>query len=362
MPERRVPLFDMAAELAPLRSEIDAAIARVLDSGVLIGGPEVAAFERELAATVGCTHSVGVSSGTDALLATLMALGVGPGDEVVTTPLTFFATAGSAARLGARVVFADINADTLTLDPGAVAERIGPRTKAVVTVHLFGHPAALPVVPCPVIEDAAQSIGGPRLRGRAATYSFFPTKNLGALGDAGAVVTNDASLADRISLLRTQGARPKYHHVALGANFRLDALQAAALRTKLLHLARWTAARRAHAARYRELFAGHRLPPEVHLPATDPDHVFHQFVIRVPRRDRLRAFLAASGIGTEVYYPEPLHLQPAFAQLGYHVGSLPTAERACAEVLALPIRPGLLPDDQQFVVERIAAFFAGGTA
>jgi dTDP-4-amino-4,6-dideoxygalactose transaminase len=362
MHERRVPLFDMSSELAPIRAELDAAIARVLDSGILIGGPEVAAFERELAPVTGAAHAVGVSSGTDALLVTLMALGIGPGDEVITTPLTFFATAGSAARLGARVLFADIDDNTLTLDPAAAAERAGTRTKAIVTVHLFGHPAAMPTVPCPVIEDAAQSIGGVRLRGLAAAFSFFPTKNLGAIGDAGAVVTNDATLAERISLLRTQGARPKYHHLEVGGNFRLDALQAAVLRAKFGHLAAWTAARRAHAARYCELFAAAKLPPELRLPAQDPAHVFHQFVIRVPRRDALRDYLAASGIGTEVYYPEPLHLQPAFAELGYRTGSLPNAERACREVLALPIRPGLAAGDQAFVVERIAAFFAGSAA
>jgi dTDP-4-amino-4,6-dideoxygalactose transaminase len=362
MPERAVPLFDMTSELAPIRADIDAAIARVLDSGTLIGGPEVSAFERELGPLTGAAHAIGVSSGSDALLATLMALEVGAGDEVITTPLTFFATAGCAARLGSRVVFADIDDATLNLDPAAVADRTGARTKAVITVHLFGHPAVMPAVPCPVIEDAAQSIGGARLRGLASAYSFFPTKNLGAVGDAGAVVTNDPALADRISLLRTQGARPKYHHVAVGGNFRLDALQAAVLRAKLPHLPAWTAARRAHAAMYRELFAAAKLPPELRLPADDPDHVFHQFVIRVPRRDALRAHLAASGIGTEVYYPEPLHLQPAFAELGYRAGSLPNAERACAEVLALPIRPSLTRLDLTFIVERIAMFFAGSAA
>jgi dTDP-4-amino-4,6-dideoxygalactose transaminase len=360
MPERRVPLFDMAAELNPIRSEIDAAIARVLDSGALIHGPDVAAFERELASVVGTNHAIGVSSGTDALLAILMALDIGPGDEVITTPLTFFATAGSAARLGARVVFADIDDNRLTLDPSAVTARITARTKAVIPVHLYGLPAAIPTVPCPVIEDAAQSIGGARLRGLAAAYSFFPTKNLGAIGDAGAVVTNDADLADRVTLLRTQGARPKYHHLAVGGNLRLDTLQAAVLRAKLHHLEAWNAARRGHAARYRQLLASAKLPADVRLPADDPDHVFHQFVIRVPRRDALRAHLAASNIGTEIYYPEPLHLQPAFADLGYRVGSMPNAERACHEVLALPIRPGLSIDDQALVVERIAAFFAGG--
>src|SRR5690606_26480553 len=210
---------------------------------------------------------------------------------------------------------------------------------------------------CPVIEDAAQSIGAGPPRGIAAALSFFPTKNLGALGDGGAVLTNDAALADRIALLRTQGARPKYHSVAVGGNFRLDALQSAVLRTKLAQLDAWTSRRRAHAAKYRELFAAASLPPEVRLPAAHGDHVYHQFVIRAPRRDALRAFLADNGVGTEVYYPSPLHLQPAFASLGYREGAFPVAERACHSVLALPIHPALTETSQVFVVERIAAFY-----
>jgi dTDP-4-amino-4,6-dideoxygalactose transaminase len=354
----KVPLFDMAAELAAVRPAIDAAIARVLDSGVLIGGPEVAAFEREIAAAAGARHAVGTSSGTDALHAIFVALGIGTGDEVVTTPLTFFATAGGAARLGARIVFADIADESLTLDPAAAASACSERTRAVVPVHLFGHPAALPAAPCPIVEDAAQSLGGRRVAGRAAAVSFFPTKNLGALGDAGAVLTDDAELAERITLLRTQGARPKYHHVAIGGNFRLDPLQAAVLRAKLPHLAAWIAARRRHAERYRGLLAAARLPDELRPPARHPDHVYHQFVIRAPRRDALRAHLAAAGIGTEVYYPEPLHLQPCFADLGYRPGSLPVAERACREVLALPIHPALTTAAQDVVVEHIAGFYA----
>jgi dTDP-4-amino-4,6-dideoxygalactose transaminase len=353
----KVPLFDMAAELAAVRPAVDAAIARVLDSGVFIGGPELAAFERELAAATAVRCAIGTSSGTDALHAILLALGIGRGDEVVTTPLSFFATAGGAARLGARVVFADIADECLTLDPGTALAACSQRTRAIVPVHLFGHPAALPEAPCPIVEDAAQSLGAQAVRGRAAAVSFFPTKNLGALGDAGAVLTDDAELADRIALVRSQGARPKYHHVALGGNFRLDPLQAAVLRAKLPYLPAWTAARRRHAERYRALLGAARLPAELRLPAPHAAHVYHQFVIRAPRRDRLRAELAAAGIGTEVYYPEPLHLQPCFAELGYRAGSLPIAERACREVLALPIHPALAPQAQDFVVERIAAFY-----
>lgn len=348
-----VPLFDMAAELAPIRAEIDAALKRVIDSGVFIGGPEVTAFEAELAAFAGVRHAIGVSSGTDALLASLMALGVGPGDEVVTTPFTFFATAGCIVRLGARIVFADIDPETLTLDPRAALAACTSRTKAIIPVNLFGYPAVLPETTIPILEDAAQSLGGGPVRGIAAAVSMFPTKNLGALGDAGAVLTDDAELADRITLLRSHGARPKYHHVAVGGNFRLDALQAAVLRAKLPHLTAWTAARRAHAAHYRELFAAADLP-EVRLPAGHPAHVYHQFVIRVPRRDALRAHLAAAGIGTEVYYPEPLHLAPCLDALGYAVGELPNAERAATEVLALPIQPSLR--DHTHVVSATAHF------
>jgi dTDP-4-amino-4,6-dideoxygalactose transaminase len=354
----KIPLFDMAAELAAVRREVDAAIARVLDSGVLIGGPEVVAFERELAATTGARHAVGTSSGSDALHAIFLALGVGRGDEVVTTPLTFFATAGGAARLGARLVFADVDDASLTLDPQAALAACSERTRAIVPVHLFGHPAALPPAPCAIVEDAAQSLGGGPVRGVAAAVSFFPTKNLGAIGDAGAVLTQDPTLADRIALLRTQGARPKYHHLAIGGNFRLDPLHAAVLRAKLPYLAAWTAARRGHADRYRALFAAARVPSELRLPAAHAAHVYHQFVIRAPRRDALRAHLTAAGIGTEIYYPEPLHLQPCLAELGYRAGAFPIAERACRDVLALPIHPMLAPDAQAVVVERIAAFYA----
>lgn len=350
-------MFDMRAELAAVRTDIDAAIARVLDSGALIGGDEVTGFERELAASVGASHAIGVSSGTDALLAIFMALGIGPGDEVVTTPLTFFATAGSAARLGAKLVFADIDPDTLTLDPRAALSACGPRTRAIVPVHLFGRLAELPVAPCPIVEDAAHSIGAGSPRGLAAAHSFFPTKNLGAIGDAGAVVTSDPAFADRITLLRTHGARPKYHHVAIGANLRLDALQAAVLRAKLPHLARWTAARRSHAAHYRELLGAANLPAEVRLPTHVAHHVYHQFVIRAPRRDALRAHLHAAGIATEIYYPSPLHLQPCFAGLGYRTGVFPHAERACDELLALPIHPALAADSRALVVDSIAAFY-----
>lgn len=352
-----IPFFDMRAEVARVRADIESAIARVLDSGVFVGGAEVEGFERELAAVVGTSFVVGVSSGTDALLATFMALGVEPGDEVVTTPFTFFATAGAAARLGARVVFADIDATTLTLDPQAALSRVSVRTRAIVPVHLYGHPSAMPDAPCAIVEDAAQSVGGSQLRGIAAAVSFFPTKNLGALGDAGAVLSNDVGLAARLRLLRTQGAQPKYHHVAVGGNFRLDALQAAILRAKLPHLVEWTANRRAHAMAYRDAFAAAHVPSELHLPAAHPLHVYHQFVIRAPRRDALREYLAAREISTEVYYPSALHMQPAFAKLGHGRGAFPVAERAADEVLALPIYPALPQGVPARIVDAIAAFY-----
>jgi dTDP-4-amino-4,6-dideoxygalactose transaminase len=355
---RRVPMRDLAAEHAALRTDLDRALARVLDSGQFIGGPEVAAFESELAGSVGCARAVGVSSGTDALLVALMALGVGPGDEVVTTPFTFFATAGAIARLGARPVFADIDPHTLNLDPTRAAEAVTGRARALLPVNLYGRLAELPTVPVPIIEDAAQSIGASGPRAAAATLSFFPSKNLGALGDAGAVLTSDPELADRIALLRNHGARPKYHNLAVGGNFRLDAIQAALLRVKLPRLAAWTAARRAAAARYRALFAGADLSGQVALPPDSPEHVYHHFVLRARERDQLRRHLAAAGVDTEVYYPSPLHLQPCFAHLGHRLGDFPAAEAAASEALAIPIDPAVGADAQQYVVEQIAAYYA----
>ncbi len=352
-----VRFFDMAAEVAAIRPDLDAALARVLDSGQFIGGPECEGFERELAAAVGVGHAVGVSSGTDALLVVAMALGWGAGDEVVTTPLSFFATVEGVLRTGARPVFADVD-DRLLLDPEAAAAAVGPRTRAVMPVHLFGLRAAPPPVAVPVIEDAAQAIGSGPPGGLAATLSFFPTKNLGALGDGGAVLTDDAALAERVARLRAHGATGRYLHGAVGGNFRLDALQAAVLRAKLPHLPAWTAARRAHAARYRRLFGDAGLD-ELVLPPDAPDHVYHQFVIMAPARDRLRAHLTAAGIGTEIYYPTPLHLQPALRELGYREGACPRAERACREVLALPIHPALPVDGRVQVVAGIAAFYQG---
>jgi dTDP-4-amino-4,6-dideoxygalactose transaminase len=351
-----IPFFDMSAELASVRADVDRAIARVLDSGVFIGGPEVERFERALAASLYVGYAIGTSSGTDALLAIGMALGWRPGVEVVTTPLTFFATVGAIVRRGAVPVFVDVDDERLTMDTDAAQAAVTSVTAAVMPVHLFGLPAAHPNVSCAVVEDAAQSIGAGTLRGIAAALSFFPTKNLGAVGDAGAVLTNDRALADRVTLLRSHGARPKYHHVAVGGNFRLDAIQAAVLSAKLPHLAEWTTARRARAARYREAFASAGIA-EVRLPVDDPAHVYHQFVIRAPARDLLRAHLSSAGIGSEVYYPAPLHRAPALDSIPYRAGQCPRAEAACREVLALPIHPALPLDAPGRVVEAIRSFY-----
>jgi dTDP-4-amino-4,6-dideoxygalactose transaminase len=296
----QVPLLDVPAQNRPFREDLLAAMTRVVDSGHFILGAEVDGFERELAAALGVRHAIGVSSGTDALLCALMALSVGPGDEVVTSTYSFFATAGVVARLGARPVLVDIEPDGFNLDPRAAAAAVTARTKAVIPVHLFGRPAARLAVDVPIVEDAAQSIGAAPLAGRASCLSFFPSKNLGAFGDAGALVTDHDDFADRARLLRTHGGRPKYHHHVVGGNFRLDALQAAILRVKLPHLPRWTAARRANADRYRRLFAAARVPDEVRVPDDAPGHIYNQFVIRVPRRDALREHLTRATIGTEV--------------------------------------------------------------
>jgi dTDP-4-amino-4,6-dideoxygalactose transaminase len=303
-------------------------------------------------------HVVGVSSGTDALVLALMALGIGPGDEVITTPFSFFATVGAIVRLGARPVMVDIERESFNLDGAAARAAIGARTRAVVPVHLFGRPAILPALEVPVVEDAAQAIGAAALTGVAGCLSFFPSKNLGAFGDAGAVYCADAALADRMRLMRAHGARPKYVHQVVGGNFRLDTVQAAVLRVKLPQLAAWTRARRANAARYRQLFAATRgIPAELVVPADAPGHIYNQFCLRAPRRDALREHLTRAGIGTEIYYPVPFHLQPCFAGWGLGRGAFPESERAAAEALAIPIYAELTESQQATVVEAIASFY-----
>jgi len=368
----KVPLLDLTAQYSAVRWEIRTAIERVCDTQNFILGPEVAAFEQEIAAFCGAGHAVGVSSGTDALLVALMAAGVGAGDEVVTTSFTFFATAGVIARLGARPVFVDIEAGGFNLDPEEVVGRIGPRTKAILPVHLFGRCAGMDALienalrhGCAVIEDAAQALGARDYHGRSAgtsghigCFSFFPSKNLGAFGDAGMAVTSDAKLADTLRVLRVHGGKPKYHHRLIGGNFRLDALQAAVLRVKLKYLPLWIEARRRNAARYRELFSQAGLSAVV-LPQDSPGHIYNQFVIRCAGRNELQTFLRRQGVETEIYYPVPLHLQECFADLGYRRGQFPRAEAAAEQVLALPIYPELREDQQSYVVDRVRDFYAG---
>lgn len=370
----RVPILDLKAQYRAIKDEVLAAMEPVLDSQMMILGPEVASLEREIADFTDTAHGIGVSSGTDALLLALMSLGVEAGDEIITTPFTFFATAGTVSRLGAVPVFVDVHPDTLNLDAGQVADAVTDRTRAIMPVHLYGRVADMdPILEVastrgiPVVEDAAQAIGAFDHRRRQAgsmgafgCFSFFPSKNLGAFGDAGMVTAQDASLAERARILRVHGASPKYYHSLIGGNFRIDALQAAILRVKLRHLPGWTAARRDNAARYRQLFAEAGLEGRVRLPEDEPGHIYNQFVIRAPDRDGLRKALTDAGIGTQIYYPVPLHLQECFADLGYVEGQLPRSEEAALDVLALPVFPELTEEQQAYVVSHIARFY--GTA
>ena len=385
----RVPLLDLKAQYATIRDEVREALDRVLESQQFIMGPEVPALEKALADYVGARHGIGMSSGTDALLAALMALGVGPGDRVITPAYSFFATAGVITRLNAVPVFTDIDPGSYNMSPtslekawAALDRSVQQRVKAIVPVHLFGQCADMARilelatdVKVPVIEDAAQAIGTRYKDSRAAgtmgvmgCFSFFPSKNLGAIGDGGMVVTDDEVLAERLRLLRNHGAKPKYFHKIVGGNFRLDTIQAAVLLVKLRHLDIWHKARRENADRYRELFRQTGLVERgaVGLPqVTDPtpairSHIYNQFVIRSPKRDALRDFLTVHSVGTEIYYPVPFNLQECFADLGYRAGDFPESERAARETLALPIYPELTPEQQAYVVERIAAFHRGG--
>ncbi len=368
----KIPLIDLQAQLGSYRAEALAAFERVMDSQRFILGEEVQSFEEALSRWASVPAVVGVSSGTDALLAALMALELGPGDEVITTPFSFFATAGVVVRLGARPVFVDIDPRTLDLNEEQVRAALSPRTRAIIPVHLFGRVCDLgslyqdPEAPV-IIEDAAQSLGA-RLRdlrvgqlGRFCCTSFFPAKNLGGFGDGGAVLCRDQEGAEKIQILRVHGSRPKYHHHIVGGNFRLDALQAAILRVKLSHLSGWNQARRENAARYEILFAESGLSARGLLRSPglreDEEAVFNQYVIRAERRDELQAHLRAQGIGSAIYYPQPLHLQPCFQNLGYAPGDLPNSEAACRDVLALPISPELKVEDQERVTDNIKAFY-----
>jgi dTDP-4-amino-4,6-dideoxygalactose transaminase len=392
-----VPLLDLKAQYAGIRDEVRAAIDRVCDSQHFILGPEVEAFEREVAEYSQCKFAVGVSSGTDALLAGLMAIDLKPGDEVITTPYSFFATAGSVARLGGRCVYVDIDPLTFNIDATQLEAAITERTRAIIPVHLYGQMAEMdPLMEIAdrhklfVIEDAAQAIGAEHKGKRAGSighlgsFSFYPSKNLGGFGDGGMVTTNDSGLAERVKLLRNHGYSQKYYNIVVGGNFRLDAIQAAVLRVKLKYLDSWTGARQRNAAIYRELFTEAELDIRpaalrplssissengsemsnlkgVVLPAEADGsrHIYNQFVIRCDRRDALMEFLRAREIGTEIYYPVPLHLQECFAAEGHQVGDFPISESAAKETLALPIYPELTREMLHTVVETIADFYHG---
>jgi dTDP-4-amino-4,6-dideoxygalactose transaminase len=388
-PAIQVPLLDLKPQYQPLAAEIQAAIERVCASQHFILGPAVRELEASVAAYCQCRHGIGVSSGTDALLLALMALGIGAGDAVVTSPFTFFATAGTIARSGARPLFCDIDPLTFNLSPAAVAELLerdcqrragelihsasGARVRAIMPVHLYGQLADMvPLMEMAqrfglkVIEDAAQAIGAADAgQQRAGSFgdvgclSFFPTKNLGAFGDAGMCITNDAALAERMEVLRVHGGKPKYYHGLIGGNFRIDELQAAVLNVKLPHLDEWTAARQRNAAFYDAAFARARLGDALRTPHVRPGvrHIFNQYAVRVRDRDALRQHLTDAGIGTEIYYPVPLHLQQCFAYLGHRGGDYPLSEQAAAETLALPIYPELAETQLQYVVDSIAAHY-----
>ena len=365
-----ISVLDLKAQYDSIKDEIDTAIAEVLVSTRFVLGPAVSELEKRVAAYCCCEFGVGVASGTDALRLTLTAMGIGPGDEVITTPFTFIATANTVSHCGATPVFVDIDPRTYNLEPVAVEAAITERTKAILPVHLFGHPADMdPILESAnahglyVIEDAAQAIGA-RYKGRltcsmghAGCLSFYPTKNLGAYGDGGMVVTQDAALAERVDVLRRQGSKRKYHADVLGFNSRLDALQAAILGVKLDHLDEWNEARRHVARCYDALLAD--LPVTIPYESPDVRHVYHQYTIRAPRRDELAAYLKERGIGTMIYYPVPLHLQGLYAGLGYGEGSLPVSEQASCEVVSLPMYAELTRAQQREIAGGIREFYGG---
>ncbi|MCK6529018.1 DegT/DnrJ/EryC1/StrS family aminotransferase [Myxococcota bacterium] len=371
-----VPLMNLRLQYAAIRDEVREAMDEVLDAQRLVGGPRVDAFEAAVAELTGVPHALSCASGSDGVLLMLWALGIGPGDEVICPTFTFFATCEAVSRLGATPVFADLEDDTFNVDPGHVESLITPRTRGIVAVHLFGQLARMEALLAvgdrhgiPVVEDAAQALGTRRdgraagAWGRAGSFSFFPTKNLGAYGDGGMVVSSDDALAERVGLLRQHGIAPrKYFHRLVGANSRLDHLQAAVLGVKLRHLPAWNAARARNAGTYARLFEEAGLLDHVRLPAVAPgnEHTYHQYVVRVRDRDALQAHLTRAGIGCEVYYPLPCHLQECYADLPQREGSCPRAEAACREVLALPVFPELTVPEQEEVVGAIAAFYPDG--
>ncbi|MBK8467488.1 MAG: DegT/DnrJ/EryC1/StrS family aminotransferase [Chloracidobacterium sp.] len=369
----QVSLLDLKEQNQSLRPEIEAALGRVLDTNGFILGGEVAELEKELAAYCGTKYAIGCASGSDAILLAFMALDIGPGDEVITTPYSFFATVSSITRLGATPVFVDIDPQTYNLDVSKVESKITLRTKAIEPVHLYGQcsdMAGLKAISerhgIPLVEDAAQAIGAEENGTRAGAmgavgcFSFYPSKNLGGMGDGGFVTTNDDALAKKLLALRVHGSEEKYYHKYVGLNSRLDGFQGAVLRVKLPHLDEWTDKRRANAENYRRLFTDLGTAEQVGLPIerTIAKHIYNQYVLRVPqKRDELRAFLTEKGIGTDIYYPVPLHLQECFAYLGYSEGDMPESEKAARETLALPIYPELRIEQQEYVAEAVAEFF-----
>jgi dTDP-4-amino-4,6-dideoxygalactose transaminase len=375
----RIPLLDLTGQYKPIRDEIRSAIDEVVETQAFILGLKVEALEREIAAYCGARHAIGVSSGTDALLASLMALDVGPGDEVITSAFSFFATAGVIARLRAKPVFVDIEPKTFNTEAELIERAVTEKTKAIIPVHLFGQLADMePILEVsrnfgvPIIEDAAQSIGA-EFRGKKAgslgtmgTFSFFPSKNLGCFGDGGMIVTNDPALAERLRAIRHHGAKRPYDHEVVGGNFRLDALQAAVLSVKLKYLDKWSAARRENAKYYDRRFEESELisngsikkPAAVHAGSGDQNyHIYNQYTLRTKNRDALKAHLERAGVGSAIYYPKPLHLQSCFADLGNAKGAFPEAERACEEVLSIPIYPELTAEQKEYVVGAIISFY-----
>ena len=367
-----ISFLDLKAQFAEIRDEIVKAVNGVLESQHFILGPEVEALEREIAEYVGAEYAIGCGSGSDALLLAQMAIDIEPDDEIITTPFTFAATAGSIARLKARPVFVDIDADTFNIDERQIEAAITPRSRAIMPVHLFGLPANMDAIlelarkhHLAVIEDAAQAIGarwkekGIGSLGTFGCFSFFPSKNLGGAGDGGMITTNDSQLAQRLRVLRVHGAKKKYQYELLGINSRIDALQAAILRVKLRYLNDWTQRRRRNAERYRELFTEYGLTRQLRLPCSQETsfHVYNQYSIRAPRRDELQGYLRDHEVPTEIYYPRPLHVEPAFRYLGYAAGDFPNTEAICREVLALPIYPELTLDQQHRIVVAISHFY-----
>ncbi len=368
----KIPFVDLKAQYATIRNEIEKEVKDVFESQYFILGSKVTEFEDKIARYCGSSHAIGCASGTDAILLALMALNVGPGDEIITTPYTFFSTSGSIVRLGAKPVFCDINPETFNINPEGIESLITEKTKAILVVHLYGLMADMDRIHdiaqnhnLPVIEDAAQAIGSAIKDMKAGTlgamgcFSFFPTKNLGGAGDGGMVVTDDDGLAEKVSILRVHGSNPKYYHSMIGINSRLDALQAAVLRTKMNYLDTWSGKRRENASLYNHMLEEKGLSDFVVAPIIPEGytHIFNQYVLRVDRRNELREHLKNQDIGTEIYYPVPLHLQECFAYLGYKTGDFPVSEEAADTTLALPIYPELTDEMQEYVVDSIAAFY-----